>query len=144
MTRDATGPRPHLPFAVILRLSDVVLSKKELEAALGTKIYRYEAARAGSLHDAHIDVMDGDIDALAADGLWAEIADGIGRVGPAIRKLKQNRAIGRASLDLAVSFPDASWLVSYGLPSHVAKVVGQHDIDIEFSVYRGDGEATER
>ncbi|HEV2552074.1 MAG TPA: hypothetical protein VGU20_32500 [Stellaceae bacterium] len=134
MTARGNDPQPHLPFAVILRLSDVALAKTELEATLGATVYRYERERAGPLHQAHIDVLVDDGAAHAKADLWAEIVAGVTRIGPAIGKLKQKHAVGRASLDLAVSFPEALALVSYALPSHVAKIVGQHGIDIEFSV----------
>ena len=144
MTARGNDPRPHLPFAVILRLSDVTLDKTDLEATLGATLYRYQRAHAGLLHHAHIDVLADGGEAGATADLWGEIVAGVTRIGPAIQKLKQKHAIGRASLDLAVSFPEAFALVSYALPSHVAKLVGQHDIDVDFSVYRGNGDADER
>jgi hypothetical protein len=137
-------PKPHLPFAAILRLSDVTLAKTELEATLGATVYRYERAHAGPLHDAHIDVLADNGEARAKADLWAEIIAGVRWTGPVIRTLKQKRAIGGASLDLAVPFPEAFWFVSYALPSHVAEIVGQHGIDLEFSVYRDKGDAAER
>jgi hypothetical protein len=144
MTARANDLQPHLPFAVVLRLSDVALAKTELEATLGVTVYRYERAQAGPLHHAHIDVVADDGEASGKTALWGEIVTGVERIGPAIQQLKQKHAIGGASLDLAVSFPEALALVSYTLPSHVAKIVVRHGIDVEFSVYRGNGDANER
>jgi hypothetical protein len=127
------------PFAVVLRISDVALSQSELETALGVSLARHEPARVGPLHYAQVDVdiVARHVTLLVEHDLWAGIVECIERLGPQIQALRNDRRIGRTSIDLAVSFSEDLAVATYGLPSRVARAAGRYGIDIELSVYRG-------
>jgi hypothetical protein len=116
------------PFSAVLRFSDVAISQTALEAALGTKLDRYEPAREGSLHYAQVNMP-------LENNAWNAIVDCIQRVGPQISALRQERLIGSTTIDLAVSFEEHLAAISVKLPSHTAEAVGRYGVDIEFSVY---------
>ena len=117
------------PFALVLRFTGVVVSRSALESALGVKVDRYESARTRPLHYAQIDMASG-------DDPWPATLDWVRNNGPKVRTLIAEHLIERASLDLAIAYPDDSMTTSTNLRSHVLEALGQHGIDIELSVYR--------
>ncbi len=129
----------HSPFATVLRISDVKVSRLDLEARLGAPIARYQPARNGPFHYAQIYLTVADVDTPPAGDPWPVIVDCLERLGPKILALKSNGSIGRTSTDLAVSFAEKFYVVTYNLPHSVAKAAGRHGIDIDLSVYHGDG-----
>ena len=69
------------------------------------------------------------------DDGWSAVADWVGKCGPKISALRQERLIGAATIDLAIPFDAHRASISIELPSFAAERVGRHDIDIQFSVY---------
>jgi hypothetical protein len=115
-------------FSAVLRISDVAITKPDLEAALQTKLDRFEGARSGSLHYAQLDLPGEEVG-------WRTIVDWIEIIGPRISALRQERLIGTARIDLAVAFHADMAFLSIEVPSYAAEAAGRHGIDIEFSVY---------
>jgi hypothetical protein len=111
----------------VLRISDVVISKADLEVALQTKLDRFEPARSGSLQYAQLDVP--------MENGWRTVVDWIETIGPRISALRQEGLVGPASVDLAIAFGPGKISLSIEVPSYAAEVIGRHGIEIEFSVY---------
>ena len=128
----------HFPFVTVLRISDVKVSRVDLESRLGAPIARYESARNGPFHYAQIDFAVADVDTPPAGNPWPTIVDWLDRLGPQIQALKSDGSIGPTSIDLAVSFAEKFHVVTYNLPHSVARAAGRNGIDINLSVYRGD------
>lgn len=113
----------------VIRMADVRLGRREMELALGVPLDRHEPSRAGSLHYAQIS-LDHD-----GDRAWSSVAAFLESVGPKVRALIERGAIGSASMDMAIHFPDNMAALSSMLPAHIALLAGQNLIDVEVSVY---------
>lgn len=116
------------PFSVVLRISDVAMTKSALEAALQIKLDKFELARSGSLHYAQVNVT-------AEDCGWSTLVDWIKIIGPQISALRRERRIGPAIIDLAYPFGPNSASMCIEMPSDAAEGIGHYGIDIQFSVY---------
>jgi hypothetical protein len=116
------------PFSVVLRISDVTMTKIALEAALQIQLDRFEPARSGSLNYAQINLP-------AEDFGWGVVVDWIKTIGPHISALRCERLIGQTTIDLAVPFQHPSVSMSIEIPSYAAETISCYGIDIEFSVY---------
>ena len=112
---------------VVLRLSDVILSREALEIALGLPPDRFEAARKGSAHYAQFNLPEGTS--------WEEVTTFANRIGPSVQSLFQQGQIGRASLDVALHLEEGHVSASMRIPHAAAAALGRFGINLDVSAY---------
>jgi hypothetical protein len=115
-------------FSGVLRISDVSITKEALEAALEARLDRFESMKSGFNHLAQLNIP-----AVGDD--WNNIIDCISAIGPRIAALQRETAVGKVTVDLAVTFSADYASLAIEVPSRAAAAIGSHGIDIEFSVY---------
>jgi hypothetical protein len=113
-------------FGPTLRLSNVTITRKELETRLGRAVDRFGVTRDGQQHYAQISI-DGD--------LWPAVLTLTDEAGAGLQDLLQTRAIAAAALDLGLPFWDDVMAVKAEIPSIVATSLGRAGINITVSVY---------
>lgn len=121
-----TAVKPPPDFVV--RLGQVVIGREELSNALNASLDRYGQSR----HDASIYAQI----SLSGDASeWRDVAQFLDKMGPRIKSLIDQGAIGSACIDFAVS-PGAGTLAKFFIvPAEIAEKAGRHLVDVEVSIY---------
>jgi hypothetical protein len=122
------------PPEFVIRFGNVEMGQDELAKALGVKLDRYGASRQGSSQYAQISMNS---DAIH----WTEVAAFLDTVGATIKSLIDQHLIGSACIDFAVYAPTDTASISSTVPAEVALLAGQHQIEIETSVYLSDSDS---
>lgn len=114
------------PLSTVIRISEVVLTKEALEAALQAKLDRYGPDKSGSKNYAQLDI---------GSGGWDNVIDYVNTIGPKLCALRKDQLIGVVTIDVAVAFRDNAAAISVNMPSHAAEAISRFGMDIEFSIY---------
>jgi hypothetical protein len=115
--------------SIVIRIPDVVLSRSDLEAALGRPLDRYEQPTDRTSAFAQIDIPD-DRDQ------WAAALDCVQSVRDPVQRLICESLIGLPCLDVAVGFRSSAVSTSLAIPAQLAAATGETGLDINISVYR--------
>jgi hypothetical protein len=122
------------PFAIVLRLGGLSIDQEALENRLDFEVERYEPERKSPGSSAQINLE-------LHDEVWSDTLQVLSQIGPSLLDLKNEGALGGATLDIAYSFPTTLAAIFRSIPHGVAKVAGDHGIDIEVSVYSSSDES---
>jgi hypothetical protein len=95
----------------VIRMSGVSLRQRELETTLGITLDRYEPSDDSSY--AQVGMRQGGDD-------WSSVAEFLEMIGPRVKELIGRRAIGSATMDVALPFRDNMAAISLKLPARIA------------------------
>jgi hypothetical protein len=107
--------------SAVLRLSEISISRSELENHLGILLERYESDKAYAQLD--------------AGESWGSISTTLAAYGDIVARLKQEGVLQKACLDIAFSFFDDMASTTCQIPYGILYDAGRNQIDINVSVY---------
>jgi hypothetical protein len=125
------------PLSIVIRLTEVSISRSELEATLGCTLDRYEEASEHAKNYAQIDIDK-------EEDYWAAAHRFIQPMNDKLQALSSAGAVGALTIDAALPFRDGVMSASTVIPSALAQLAGQIGIDIEISIYRSNSPGSAR
>ena len=116
------------PLSIVIRIPDVILSRSDLEAALGRPLDRYKQTRDNASTFAQINIPDD-------QDRWAAALDCVQSISARIQRLVSENLIGSSQMDIAVAFPSSAVMRSLEIPARLVAAAGEAGLDINISVY---------
>ena len=116
------------PLSIVIRISDVILSRSDLEAALGRPLDRYEQPTDRVSSYAQIDIPDD-------QDRWAAALDCVQSIGARLQRLVPENLIKSPQMDIAVAFPSSAVMRSLVIPARLTAAAGEAGMEIGISIY---------
>jgi hypothetical protein len=116
------------PADFVIRLGNVTIDQNGIERALEAPIDRYSRSRDGATNYAQLSLSNGACE-------WQEVVRFLEVIGPRIKRLIEQGAVGFACIDFAVYPPEGTQAKFFTLPASVSERAGRNLIDVEVSIY---------